>query len=66
MKSILAYNTQFHNPKSKEPETFISQPAFLSFIEAKAKHFGFKIGKLYGEPFYCEETLDFDFLSLIK
>lgn len=66
MNSIYAYDTQFHNPNSQEPETFISQPGFLSFIEAKAKHFGFMIGKNYGEPFYCEEAINFDFSNLIK
>lgn len=66
MQSILAYKTQFYDPKSEEPETFISQPGFLKAIEAKARYFGFKINKEYGEPFYCEESLDFDFKSLLK
>lgn len=35
MKAILAYDTQFHNPESKEPETFISQPIFLAFTPQK-------------------------------
>ncbi len=65
MNSILAYKTQFFNPESNEPETFISRPGFLTAIEAKAKYFGFKINKDFGEPFYCEEALDFDFKSLL-
>lgn len=66
MKAINAFTSQFHNPESKEPETFISQPNFLKFIEARAKYFGFKIGKDYGEAFFCEEEIEYDFVGLIK
>lgn len=65
MKAVLAYNTQFHNPESREPETFISQPIFLQFLEARAKYFGFKIGKNYGEAFFCEEEIELDISSLL-
>lgn len=58
MKSIFAFETQFHNPESREPETFISNPRFTNFIQARAKYFGFKIGKDYGEAFYCEEKIE--------
>lgn len=68
MKSIKAYGTQFFNEKNKldEPETFISQLNFIKFIEARAKYFGFKIGKDYGEPFYSEEEIELDLNNLLK
>lgn len=66
MKSVYAYETQFHNPESVEPETFISNPNFLKFLEARAKVYGFKIGKDYGEPFYCEEEIEFDIINQLK
>lgn len=66
MEAIKAYETQFHKPNSVEPETFISQPNFLKYIEARAKVFGFKIGKDYGEPFFCEEEIEFDLIGFIK
>lgn len=66
MKAVRAYETQFHNPESSEPETFISTPNFLKFIEARAQSFGFKIGKNYGEPFFCEEEIEFDFTDLLQ
>ncbi len=66
MNAISAYETQFHNPESREPETFISQPNFIKFIEARAKYFGFKIGKDYGEAFFCEEEIEFDFFNVLK
>lgn len=66
MKAVKVFKTQFYNPKSKEPETFISQPDFLSFIEARAKVYGFQIGKKFGEPFYCEEKIELELSNLLK
>ncbi|MCX7876092.1 MAG: bacillithiol biosynthesis deacetylase BshB1 [Melioribacteraceae bacterium] len=66
MKAIFAYDSQFHNPESKEPETFISNPRFTNFIEARAKYFGFKIGKDYGEAFYTEEKIELSINDLIN
>lgn len=66
MKSILAFDTQFHNPKSIEPETYISQPNFLKYLQARAQVYGFKIGKDYGEPFFCEEEIELDIISQLK
>ncbi len=62
MKSIACYETQFHNPKSIEPETFISKPEFINYIRARAEFYGFQIQKKYGEPFYCEEKLELNLL----
>ncbi len=66
MQAVKAFETQFYNPKSREPETFISQPEFLSFIEARAKVYGFQIGKKFGEPFYCEEKIELELSNLLK
>jgi bacillithiol biosynthesis deacetylase BshB1 len=66
MKAIKSFETQFHNPKSIEPETFISQPGFIKFIESRAQFYGFKIGKDFGEPFYSEEEIELDISSLLK
>lgn len=65
MRAVEAYSTQFHNPISKEPETFISKPEFLNYIRAKSEFYGFQIGKKYGEPFYCEEKIEMDFANLL-
>jgi N-acetylglucosamine malate deacetylase 1 len=65
MESVYAYGTQFHNPESTEPETFISQPIFLKFLEARAQYFGFKIGKEYGEAFFCEEEIEMNITELL-
>jgi len=58
MSSVRAYATQFHDPESSEPETFISKPEFIEYVEARAKYYGFQIGKKYGEPFYCDEDIE--------
>ncbi|MGB9663794.1 MAG: bacillithiol biosynthesis deacetylase BshB1 [Ignavibacteria bacterium] len=66
MEAVLAYSSQFYNPQSKEPETFISRPEFLNYLKARAEFYGFQIGKQYGEPFFCEEKIEFDFSPYLK
>jgi len=55
MRSVAAYKSQFHDPKSKELQTFISDPKFLEMIEARGKHFGALIGAAYGEAFVTKQ-----------
>ena len=65
MKSVDAFKSQFHNPVFKKEDTFISKPEFIDYVEARAKFFGFQIRKKYGEPFYCEENIEYDFSDLL-
>lgn len=51
MQAIRAFKTQFYDPQSQEPETFISNPGFLKMLEARAIEFGYAIGAQYGEGF---------------
>jgi bacillithiol biosynthesis deacetylase BshB1 len=51
LDSIQAYKTQFFDPSSSEPETYISKPGFLKMIEARAVEFGHAIGTSHGEGF---------------
>ena len=55
MRSVAAYKSQFHDPNSKEPQTFISDPKFLGMIDARGKHFGALIGAEYGEAFVTKQ-----------
>ncbi|MCE1188533.1 MAG: bacillithiol biosynthesis deacetylase BshB1 [Ignavibacteria bacterium] len=66
MKALGCYTTQFFNPENTEPETFISQPGFLKSIESRAQLYGFKIGKDYGEPFFCEEDTELDIIHQVR
>lgn len=54
-RAIAAFKSQFHDPKSKEPQTFISDPKFLAIIEARGRHFGALIGAEYGEAFVTKQ-----------
>ena len=54
--SILAFKSQFHDPDSKEPESFISSPEFLDFIEARSRELGHKINVKFGEGFTVERV----------
>lgn len=56
IESIGCYKSQFHDPDSQEPDTFISSPEFLKLIEARAKEYGSLIGVKYGEGFTVERT----------
>lgn len=51
MDAIKAYESQFYNPESKEPETWIARKEFLTDIEAKDRYFGSLISTQHGEPF---------------
>ena len=55
MRAVHAYKSQFHDPKSKEPATFISDPRFLGMIDARGRHFGALIGTHYGEAFVTKQ-----------
>lgn len=63
MRALAAYKSQFHDPKSKEPRTFISDPKFLEMIEARGKHFGALIGAAYGEAFVTKQPPRIDDLA---
>lgn len=51
IKAIKAFGSQFFDPNSSEPETYISKAGFLKMIEARAIEFGHAIGTNYGEGF---------------
>lgn len=55
IQALKAFRSQFYNPDYEpgegEPETFVSNPDFFAWIEARARTFGNRIGATYGEPF---------------
>jgi bacillithiol biosynthesis deacetylase BshB1 len=57
MEAIRAYRSQFFDPESKEPETYISSPEFMHMIEARGKELGHAIGVKYGEGFTTNRYL---------
>lgn len=57
MKSILAYESQFYNPDTKEPETPITSKNFLDSVQYRAQDLGRIIGVDYAEGFTVERYL---------
>lgn len=57
IEAILCYSTQFHNPDSSEPQTYISSPSFLETVKARAMMLGKRIGVAYAEGFISEKVL---------
>jgi N-acetylglucosamine malate deacetylase 1 len=66
LEVLECYSTQFHNSKSKEPETFISTKLYEKEIESRARHFGFKIGVEFGEPYFSHEAIKINSDTLFK
>ncbi|MFM1780820.1 MAG: hypothetical protein RJB49_1115 [Bacteroidota bacterium] len=56
--AIRAFKSQFFDPNSAEPASYISSPDFLNFIQARAMEMGHKIGVKYGEGFQSQKTLE--------
>lgn len=57
MRAAKVFMSQLHDPRNKSPETFISRPEFVEYLEARARESGFLIHAKYGEPFYVAEPL---------
>lgn len=57
MTAIRAYKTQFYDPHSSEPNTYISNPGFLKMVESRAQEMGYAIGANYGEGFTIRKSI---------
>lgn len=67
MEAIRAYKTQFYDPNSKEPQSYLSSPEFMEALTARARLLGKRIGVLYGEGFLSKKSIgiqDLDCLVL--
>ncbi len=65
MESILAHSSQFYDPNSNEPDTFISGAAFLEFVKGRAKELGQQIGVEYAEGFITKKIVGIKSLDAI-
>ena len=54
MEAIQCFKSQFHDPASNEPVTYIATEGFLNNVKSKDSVYGKRIGAQYGEPFVCE------------
>ena len=57
MEAVLAYTSQFYDPKSKESETPISSKNFTDSVYYRAKDLGRLIGVEYAEGFTVERLI---------
>jgi bacillithiol biosynthesis deacetylase BshB1 len=56
MEAIRCYKSQFHDPASDEPVTYIATAGFLNNIAYRDSLMGKRIGVRYGECFTSENT----------
>lgn len=61
VRAVQAYSSQFFNTdyeaSSDEPQTYISRPDFMHYIEGRAREYGKYIAATYGEGFTCRRLL---------
>lgn len=57
LEAIRAFKSQFFDPNSQEPETYISKPEFMQMIESRAIEYGHRIQTKYGEGFTQNQFL---------
>jgi bacillithiol biosynthesis deacetylase BshB1 len=66
MDAIMAYNSQFYNPNSTEPESPITSKNFLDSVKYRAQDLGRLISTEYGEGFTVERYLAVNSLGDLK
>lgn len=66
LESLRAFKSQFYDPQSKEPETFISNPGFMKLIEARGHEMGYAIGVKYGEGYTVRNLIGVNNLFHLK
>lgn len=66
MDAIRAFKTQFYDPQSNEPETYISNPSFMKMLESRAQEYGHAIGAQFGEGFTVRRSIGVDNLFSIR
>jgi N-acetylglucosamine malate deacetylase 1 len=57
LAAIKAYKSQFFNPDSTEPQSYISGEPFMKFLEARTREHGHMIGAEFGEGFISKRML---------
>lgn len=66
VKAVMAYQTQFYDPKSKLPETPISSKNFTDSVDYRARDLGRIIGVEHGEGFTVERYVGVESIFDLK
>lgn len=56
-RAMAAFKSQFFDPESKEPETYISTQDFKSMVDSRLREWGQRIGVQYAEGFTVKHYL---------
>ena len=57
LNAIMSFKSQFGRHETDEPETYLTTPIFMKFIEARAQELGHAIGVAYGEGFTAAQPI---------
>ena len=57
LEAIKVFKTQFFNPESNEPQTYLSSPEFLDSVIYRSKMFGKMIGVKYAEGYISQKMI---------
>ncbi|MGB3588277.1 MAG: bacillithiol biosynthesis deacetylase BshB1 [Tunicatimonas sp.] len=57
MSAIRAFKSQFNGGNGDDPQTFLTNPLFINFVEARGKELGHAIGVAYGEGFTVNQQI---------
>jgi N-acetylglucosamine malate deacetylase 1 len=57
LEAIRCFRSQFDATRGDEPGTFLTNPIFMKFIEARAQEMGHAIGVAYGEGYTNDKQL---------
>ncbi|MCS6991588.1 MAG: bacillithiol biosynthesis deacetylase BshB1 [Chitinophagales bacterium] len=66
MEAVRCFSSQFYNPESTEPTTYISQPDFLESLEWRARWLGKRIGVQYAEGFLAQRIPAVDHFFVLR
>lgn len=64
--AIMCFRSQFFDPASKEPATYISTPEFLESLKFRAQTLGRMIGAAYAENFTTRRKTGIDHFFVLK
>ena len=57
LEAIKAYKSQFFNPESPDPQSYISGEPFMKFLESRTREHGHMINAEFGEGFISKRML---------
>lgn len=55
--SIRAYKSQFYDPDSSEPDSYLTSPVFMEFLDARSREMGHAVGGTHGEGFTSHRAI---------